>query len=253
MSTRLWGVGALLLTGTVTAAGACENRPNAPSAPAGPIVPTGESTVSICHRADTTSTFTLIVIAETALPAHLAHGDGQLGDPVPGQPDLKFAPDCTLLPFVPLTITFGGLSGVPNGSPVVTYGEGGFVVASVSGSWEAMTGYGKPAPAIIFKRLASEPTLTGEVRVGASGAVFGFSAIDLYSSVTTIPYTITGHRHSLLVLAVSGIVPNTFGNFATVVNPNPGVPIDTLLISLQNPAVGCCSNPVGLDNIVLRR
>ncbi len=50
---------------------------------------------------------------------------------------------------------------------------------------------------------------------------------------------------------VNGTEPNTFGNFATVQNPNAGTLIDTLVISLSNPANQCCPNPMGLDNIVV--
>ncbi len=45
--------------------------------------------------------------------------------------------------------------------------------------------------------------------------------------------------------------PNTFGNFATVSNPNADAQIDTLVIRLLNPAAACCPNPTGLDNIVV--
>jgi hypothetical protein len=73
--------------------------------------------------------------------------------------------------------------------------------------------------------------------------------MDLYSSLTTIPYLVTGLRDSSPVFTVAGIVPNTFGSFATV-NSNSTQIIDTLRIALSNPATPCCSNPVGLDNIV---
>jgi len=155
------------------------------------------------------------------------------------------------VPIVPVTITFGGLSG--NGSPFTTYHESGFTVSPTSGSWTALTTYGKPAPSIIFRRLEAEPTMTAEMQITAGGSAFSFSSVDLYSSVTPIPYTITGLMSSTPVFTVSDTVPNTFGNFATVLNQNTTDIIDTLLIRLSNPATPCCSNPVGLDNIVLRR
>jgi len=92
-------------------------------------------------------------------------------------------------------------------------------VSPTSGRWEFF-GYGNPAPSVIFLRSSAEPTITAEIDVTAGGSAFSFSAVDLYSSVTPIPYTITGFMHSKPVFAVSGTVPNTYGNFATVLNPN---------------------------------
>jgi hypothetical protein len=119
--------------------------------------------------------------------------------------------------------------------------------------WEALTTYGNPAPSIIFRRSAADPTLTAEVQITAGGSAFGFRSVDLYSSITPIPYTITGLRNSNPVFTVSDTVPNTFGNFATVLNPHSTDMIDTLLIRLTNPATPCCPNPMGLDNIVMTR
>jgi len=48
-------------------------------------------------------------------------------------------------------------------------------------------------------------------------------------------------------------LPNTFGNFATVVNPQAADVIDTLVRRLSNPAAICCANPMGVDNIVVTR
>jgi hypothetical protein len=89
--------------------------------------------------------------------------------------------------------------------------------------------------------------------VTSSGSTFRFESVDVYSSVTAIPHEIIGLRNGAPVFSVTGTVPNTFGNFATITNPNLTAVIDTLLIRLSNPATPCCSNPVGLDNIVLVR
>jgi hypothetical protein len=59
-------------------------------------------------------------------------------------------------------------------------------------------------------------------------------------------------REGVTVFTVTGTVPNTFGSMATVPSAFPLAWIDTLLISMSNPVVLCCGNPVGLDNIVLR-
>jgi hypothetical protein len=133
--------------------------------------------------------------------------------------------------------------------PFTTYAESGFTVSATSGSWEASTSFGNPAPSIQFIRAASEPTITAQIEVTASGSPFSFASVDLYSSVTTIPYLVTGLRNSTPVFTIAGTVPNTFGGFATV-NSSSTQTIDTLWITLSNPATECCSNPVGLDNIV---
>lgn len=147
------------------------------------------------------------------------------------------------------TIAFGGLSG--NGSQFIEYNESGFSVASGLGSWEVMESYGNPAPAIIFMREADEPEFQGEVEITSNGSLFSFNSVDLYSSITPIPYTIKGFRDSELVFTLSDTVPNTFGKFKRVENPESTDAIDTLTIRLSNPATPCCSNPMGLDNIVV--
>ena len=50
----------------------------------------------------------------------------------------------------------------------------------------------------------------------------GIQEVDLHSSLTFIPYVVTGLMGSTKAFSVSGTVPNTFGNFATVANPNAG-------------------------------
>jgi hypothetical protein len=190
-------------------------------------------------------------VSASALAAHESHGDVRVGHAVPGQVGMVMNEDCVPVPLVPRTITFAGLSGLANFSPFETYSELGLTVSPTSGDWLAMTSYGAPAPAIIFNRLATDPTLTAEVRVTAGGFVFNFTSVDLYSSITTIPYTITGIVDSNPVFVLSGIVPNTFGNFATVFNPSPGELVDTLVIAVTNPATACCPNPAGMDNIAV--
>ena len=74
-------------------------------------------------------------------------------------------------------------------------------------------------------------------------------SVDLSSSTTTIPYVIKGIRNSAVVFTLNGTLPNTFGQFRTVTNPN-AVTVDTVTIALTNAAASCCRNPMGLDNIV---
>lgn len=146
------------------------------------------------------------------------------------------------------TITFSGLGS--DGAAVTSYTESGFTIAAATPNWIARTTYGHPAPSIQFYGDAGT-TATGEVRVTAGGATFYFQSVDLYSSTTPIPYTITGLKGSTVVFTDAGTVPNTFGNFRTVANPHSADLIDALSIALTNAAASCCRNPMGLDNIVL--
>ena len=114
----------------------------------------------------------------------------------------------------------------------------------------ALTGYGKPAPFIEFE-VPGGTTVVGAIQISAGGAKFGFTAIDVYSSTTRIPYTINGLRNAATIFALADTVPNTFGTFKTVINPQAADTIDTLNISLTNAAAPCCTNPMGIDNIVV--
>lgn len=53
-----------------------------------------ETAVDICHRAVGRDAFILITVAATAADAHVSHGDGRVGDPVPGQPGRIFDATC---------------------------------------------------------------------------------------------------------------------------------------------------------------
>ena len=86
------------------------------------------------------------------------------------------------------------------------------------------------------------------LEVDASGGTFRFNSVDLYSSVTRIPYTITGFRNDLPVFTMTGTDPNTFGNFKTAANPHYSTVVDAVIIGLTN-TPGSCSNPMGVDNI----
>ncbi len=147
------------------------------------------------------------------------------------------------------SVTFTGLA--PAGDPFVSHAEAGYLVEPLAGPW-VIGAYGRPGPFIQFTRQAADPLTTGEVRVTADGDVFRFTSVDLYSSVTPIPYVFTGMRDGAMVFTVTGTVPNTFGNLATVPSAFPLAWIDTLVIAVSNPASPCCNNPAGLDNIVLR-
>jgi hypothetical protein len=150
-----------------------------------------------------------------------------------------------------VTVTFNGLT--TNSAPVTVYTESGFSVSAGPGDWGVITTYGRPAPFIEFWAHAGT-VVTGQIQVFAAGhAPFRFTSVDLYSSTTPIPYTITGLRNDATVFTVTDTLPNTFGNFRTVMNPHGTDAIDLLTISLSNPAAPCCDNPMGLDNISLVR
>lgn len=145
------------------------------------------------------------------------------------------------------TIEFNnGLQG-----PFITYTESNFTVVALSDRWDINTSYGNPSPFILFNRQANENTITAGIQVTERSSRFSFSSVDLYSSITPIPYVINGLLDSNVVFTVAGTVPNTFGSFTTLLNPNSTDIIDTLEITLSNPSTPCCDNPMGLDNIVV--
>lgn len=148
-----------------------------------------------------------------------------------------------------ITIDFNGLPGA-DGSPFTSYMEFGFTVTALTKDRVVGQNYGNPAPFIYFVAQPNQ-MLMETIAVTEGGGKFSFNSIDLYSSVTTIPYTFTGFLGQNQVFTVSGIVQNTFGNFATILNPYSSDTIDTLDVTLTDSAPSCCSNPMGLDNIVL--
>jgi hypothetical protein len=211
------------------------------------VVANGKSKIDICHRREGTGEFIALSIGSPALDAHLAHGDALVGAPVPGQPGMSFDPACSAVRSRPTTITFAGL--VINGEPVASYTEAGFTVLATMADWQARTDYGHPAPFIQFKAPVVSPT-TGQITVTAGGSPFSMTSVDLYSSITAIPYVFEGFRNGTPVFTVAGTQPQTFGNFATVLNPRASDIIASLVIRLTNPPP-CCGNPVGLDTIVV--
>ena len=62
--------------------------------------------VQVCHKTGN-GTFHLITISVNAQPAHVAHGDGQPGDPVPNMDGFIFGPNCTPTPAPPPELPIG--------------------------------------------------------------------------------------------------------------------------------------------------
>jgi hypothetical protein len=54
------------------------------------------SKLSLCHRTGTGS-YHMIDVSESAEPAHKAHGDGKVGDPVPGEQKMTFDQNCKVV------------------------------------------------------------------------------------------------------------------------------------------------------------
>jgi hypothetical protein len=144
------------------------------------------------------------------------------------------------------TCTFGRLAA---NETLSSYTEAGFTVVATTGSWQAYA-YGAPGPAIAIQTAGGAP-VTGQITVTAGGSPFHFVSVDLYSSVTPIPYVFTGLMGATTVFSVSGTVPNTFGTYATAENPRSGDLIDTLIIELTNSSP--ISNPMALDNLRFAR
>jgi len=103
--------------------------------------------VNVCHRTGN-GTYRLISVSERAVPAHLAHGDGLPGDPVPGMEGKIFGPDCRL-ENAPQVSSYEVVT-----SPAMAFGDGGF------GGWSC------PAGKVV---LGGGFEATGPVAVSAPG------------------------------------------------------------------------------------
>jgi hypothetical protein len=156
----------------------------------------------------------------------------------------------TIRPSITYTIGFSSLR--ENRAPFTGHAESGFDVSVVSAQWMALTTYGNPQPFVEFSGPAGVTT-TGELRITAGGAPFWFNSIDLYSSTTKIPYVIEGFLNSDQIYASVDVIGNTFGAFARRSNPNADMAVQEIRIRLSNPSAPCCSNPMGVDNIVVSR
>jgi hypothetical protein len=95
-------------------------------------------------------------------------------------------------------------------------------------------------------RVAARNSASSDGTRPAGGSAFSFLSVDLYSSITTIPYVFTGLMGSTTVFSATGTVPLTMGATVTVPNPRRGDRIDTLTIELTNPP---SNNPMAVDNL----
>ena len=114
-------LGTALLSVLTTSCGNTTN-PVAP-APAGPpsLTDASDSTsnradgtkVQLCHRTGGANPFVPLTVAAAAVDAHIEHGDGRPGQPVPGMAGMTFNADCTFAPprqVVTVTGTWDGSS-----------------------------------------------------------------------------------------------------------------------------------------------
>jgi|SRR5581483_2241395 len=154
-------------------------------------------------------------------------------------------------PSTPAGVTTIAFAGVTAAGPVTIVGENGYSI-SVAGPWQGVATFGSPAPMIQFVTPAGAAQSASLQVFANDHAAFTFRSVDLYSSITPIPYTITGARGSTVVFVMADTIPNTFGTFRTVSSTHANDAIDTLTIDLRNPMT-CCPNPIGVDTIVLAR
>jgi hypothetical protein len=60
------------------------------------VEPSDGPKVQLCHRTGA-GFFVHIEVGAPAEPAHLAHGDGKIGEAVPNQPGMVFGPSCSVM------------------------------------------------------------------------------------------------------------------------------------------------------------
>lgn len=123
----------LALAGAMLAA--C-SHPSSPTSPTATPITSGTvdasasaGRVTLCH-ARGSGTYDLLTVSDAAEAAHRAHGDGAVGEPLPGDPTRAFGPDCAAVPVTVDTlidVTAGG-TGTFNfaGQSLVIPGGGSF-------------------------------------------------------------------------------------------------------------------------------
>jgi hypothetical protein len=177
---------------------------------------------------------------------------------------MTFGPGCVTSLAPPVTITFEDL--VVNGAPFTSLVESDFEIRVTGPSfftraWEAASLIGKPAPSLVFRAPAGSPATSGAILVTPDEGAFKFVSVDLYSSLTAIPYQFIGYSVQPVggglnfteVFNTTGTLPATMGNFVTATNPYSEMSVDRLMIILTSPTTACCDNSMGLDNIVVSR
>lgn len=134
---------ALVATLALIAAVSCDQQPLEPHQEVVATAPefavsTGhaQTKIAICHRTRGTHDFILISVSQTAVDAHMAHGDGQVGGPVPGQAGMNFNDACKPVPsrrVITVTGTWNGTSYLFSGLFTVAYAGPVDAIATVNG------------------------------------------------------------------------------------------------------------------------
>jgi hypothetical protein len=111
--------GNLTLASVCVLTAACGTGPQNPTAPS-PNQARGDQAIApakveICHRTEGTNAFVLLSVAQPAVEAHQAHGDGLVGAAIPGMPGMNFGADCAPVASAPMLdqsnitfLSFGG-------------------------------------------------------------------------------------------------------------------------------------------------
>lgn len=141
--------------------------------------------VDICHRTTGRNPFILISVAAGAVPAHLAHGDGRVGEPVPGQPGTSFDAACKPTPIRRVIAVTGLWDGT-------TYWFAGLFTVASTGPVDAtatVTGFTDPMRMAL---LGFNPQAPGGNSCGTQ-----WLPTPLPSGPTMNPPTITAHWDSV--------------------------------------------------------
>jgi hypothetical protein len=103
----------LLCASGLFALPACEMQPTQPPFQDGTasLAGLGRPHVELCHASKGASGYQRITVADKAVPAHLGHGDGFVGDPVPGQPGMELDAACLPVPSRRVTTVTGSWNG----------------------------------------------------------------------------------------------------------------------------------------------
>jgi hypothetical protein len=89
--------------------------PSSPDTTAPSFGMMGRPKITLCHRTEGSNDFIRITVADAAVAAHLAHGDGAIGDPVPNLPGMVFDDNCVPTPAIKILFDNGTSSG-PQGN-----------------------------------------------------------------------------------------------------------------------------------------
>ena len=148
----------LSLCAMLFALAACEKQPTQPvyqDAPVAAFGRSGQPAVELCHRTNGNQGYIRITVADPAVRAHLKHGDGLVGDPVPGHAETHFDETCRPVEsrrslgvtgnWGGTSFSFAGLFTVASPGPVDAVAN----VSATDGTWPlhlALLGYNPLAP-----------------------------------------------------------------------------------------------------------